>query len=1166
MIAQVELGTGFKGEVEYLMCGHLDSLDPDRVAWTETRNLPTDDPRAAARIMAATARDSMSRQAPVYHVSVSFDYGDPDDRRTMRRVADRLLRDLRLQGHQVVIVAHRDRAHAHLHLVVNRVHPEELKVWSTWKDYWRIERSLRAQEVELGMRVVPGWVFPVFDAQGKRLWPARLVRGDREFLDRVRLEAGPHLAGARSWAELERALAEHGLTVKMKGRGMVVTDGRHEVKASEIDRAFSRARLEARMGIHGEYRLRQHLAARTLDERAERVAQTKAQERTLEEPALAPTADAPRIWAALAEPAAPTAPNTPGTRRPAARPQFGDAGHGIVELFGQAPELRQPDAPARGPQPERSAPAVAPGPTSHPERGDAAFLREVRERAGPVLEAAGSWQEVESGLAEHGLSLRATGGGFTVTDGAREVKASEVGRAFSRFHLEKRLGGYPDDRARTAAAGIAPAPPASPVQPEALAQRQEQDSPLSPPPSSAPPAEAPGPEHHVRAGRRPQLGDAGHGIAELFGYAQPLERGERPGTVEERVPAPQPELAPPPVPSLATAAGVGLSGDAPAAQLPELPREPVPELTVQAPQAEPIEPHVAVPVEPPTPARARRRQVEFLGEVKERASTVLERAGSWAELERGLVDLGLSLREKGGGFVVTDGELEVKASDAGRAFSRFHLEKRLGRYPDSRAREAVDEIKPVQPVPVEPDVAVRQPEQLPLPLPAPAVQEGEQGRTQERSAASRGSVRPAREGIEHGSPPLPPPSREAPAPAAAPTDRARTWAPEPVMQPPRSQPVERPTPKPSVRVEEPRSPASPPARRMEPPLLRQPVRPSEPQVPPTERTRPLTERERYRIVLGAFKAELAPLYRDPRAARDAFAASLVESSPEAAARALEANPARFGRLRWGADLRRVTETARWAELYARWQVEGTRLDARHAAARFRRAFTVDAAEAALRDAREAFHQVAGGPSSLARRERSANEGERTVERRLRGIYDRPAHARELMGEYLRAHGQYALERELRDSPERFGELRAEWRSVLGIPLRRDTSRARSDAKGWAPHLAGALNAIAARPTREEHARADEALRAAQAKVDAARSTRDALGPASAKHLVREALLSLHVADRGSADRARRLDRQVTSMLPAGAVQLVRKLMHEIAREQEREHAREQSRGRGLDIT
>src|SRR5690349_4885232 len=39
---------------------------------------------------------------------------------------------------------------------VNRVHSKTYIVWSMWYDYPRIERSLREQELELGLRVTPG--------------------------------------------------------------------------------------------------------------------------------------------------------------------------------------------------------------------------------------------------------------------------------------------------------------------------------------------------------------------------------------------------------------------------------------------------------------------------------------------------------------------------------------------------------------------------------------------------------------------------------------------------------------------------------------------------------------------------------------------------------------------------------------------------------------------------------------------------------------------------------------------------------------------------------------------------------------------------------------------------------------------------------------------------
>ena len=156
-------------------------------------------------------------------------------------------------------------------------------------------------------------------------------------------------------------------------------------------------------------------------------------------------------------------------------------------------------------------------------------------------------------------------------------------------------------------------------------------------------------------------------------------------------------------------------------------------------------------------------------------------------------------------------------------------------------------------------------------------------------------------------------------------------------------------------------------------------------------------------------------------------------------------------------------------------------------------------------------------------------------------------------------------RALQESPEQFGRLCTEWKPVLGLPLIPQTKQARQSAEGWSTYIGGALDAVAARPTREERVRTKDAVDAAGRTIDVAQKAREALGSASATDSVREVLVWLHVAERGNPDRAARLDRQVSSMLPARAIPVVKALMQEVVRQQERERAREVHRGRGPDI-
>lgn len=225
MIGKVMKGRGF---ARYLELGR-DGNASDRVEWIEARNLPTDDPHTASLLMLATAAQSVRVQKPVYHVALSFDPDDGVDPSTMVHVADRLLNDLGLQEHQALIVAHGDTRHAHVHLMINRVHPKSFRAWRPTRDYARIERSLREQERELALRAVPGHHFQLAGQErpdrSNTLADGKLHRwertGELPFDELVRRAVRQDVASARSWEELEARLAEKGLRI---AAGFVILD------------------------------------------------------------------------------------------------------------------------------------------------------------------------------------------------------------------------------------------------------------------------------------------------------------------------------------------------------------------------------------------------------------------------------------------------------------------------------------------------------------------------------------------------------------------------------------------------------------------------------------------------------------------------------------------------------------------------------------------------------------------------------------------------------------------------------------------------------------------------------------------------------------------------------------------------------------------------------
>ena len=172
MIAKVHAsGKSFRGAVSY--CLEEKRMDRDhaeekthigrRVEWTTTLNLATDDPRRAARQMAATAHYSteLKRLAgigaggrklekPVAHYTLSWARGQVPDRQQQEAAVSSSLKALGLEDRQAVVVSHRDGATPHVHVIVNRVSPEDGRAAGMGKDRIKLSEWAETYEREQG--------------------------------------------------------------------------------------------------------------------------------------------------------------------------------------------------------------------------------------------------------------------------------------------------------------------------------------------------------------------------------------------------------------------------------------------------------------------------------------------------------------------------------------------------------------------------------------------------------------------------------------------------------------------------------------------------------------------------------------------------------------------------------------------------------------------------------------------------------------------------------------------------------------------------------------------------------------------------------------------------------------------------------------------------------
>lgn len=127
-------GKSFKGVCSYIL--HDAGKDSsDRVLWVDKANLVSD-PEHAWFEMFATARDQalLKQQAghdargrkntkPVLHYTLSWAASDNPSPELMRQTAVSSLKTLGLDQHQALMAAHSDKAHMHVHIVVNTIHP-----------------------------------------------------------------------------------------------------------------------------------------------------------------------------------------------------------------------------------------------------------------------------------------------------------------------------------------------------------------------------------------------------------------------------------------------------------------------------------------------------------------------------------------------------------------------------------------------------------------------------------------------------------------------------------------------------------------------------------------------------------------------------------------------------------------------------------------------------------------------------------------------------------------------------------------------------------------------------------------------------------------------------------------------------------------------------------
>jgi Relaxase/Mobilisation nuclease domain len=166
-------GRSFRGAALYYLHdkrqpGEAERFTSGRVAWVETVNLPTGDPERAWKIMAHTALAQTEIKAaagtkatgrklskPVFAYSIAWHPGERPTKSEMMEAARSSLQAQGLEEHQAIILCHTDEPQAHVHIIVNRVHPATGKAATLSNSKLKLSQWAEAYERKRGKVYCP---------------------------------------------------------------------------------------------------------------------------------------------------------------------------------------------------------------------------------------------------------------------------------------------------------------------------------------------------------------------------------------------------------------------------------------------------------------------------------------------------------------------------------------------------------------------------------------------------------------------------------------------------------------------------------------------------------------------------------------------------------------------------------------------------------------------------------------------------------------------------------------------------------------------------------------------------------------------------------------------------------------------------------------------------
>ncbi len=235
----------FAGLVKYITD---DQNKTERLGAIVATNCEADTLQAViAEILATQYANTRAKGDKTYHLIVSFPAGESPDPEILTQIEERICSGLGFSEHQRVSAVHHDTDNLHIHIAINKIHPDKNTLHEPYNAYYTLAQLCDLLESEYGLQKDNHKAENSLSQD--RANDMERHSGIESLVSWIRRECLEEIRKAGTWQELHQIMSDNSLEIYKRGNGFVIAseDGT-QVKASTVARDLSKSKLESRLG------------------------------------------------------------------------------------------------------------------------------------------------------------------------------------------------------------------------------------------------------------------------------------------------------------------------------------------------------------------------------------------------------------------------------------------------------------------------------------------------------------------------------------------------------------------------------------------------------------------------------------------------------------------------------------------------------------------------------------------------------------------------------------------------------------------------------------------------------------------------------------------------------------------------------------------------------